>query len=106
MRQVITSKQEFEDEVHGSDGGMLLLFRSNSSSRSDVDGYAEEAEDKCGDDYPVCTIDIDGVKLSDADVAKYQQGVTVICCTVLVNDSVVYKKVNPYRVELRLEIRC
>ena len=106
MRQVITSKQEFEDIVHGSTGGMLLLFHSNSSSQSDLDDYADEAEDKCGPNYRVYTINIDDVRLSDGDVAKYQRGVTVICCTVLVSDSVTYKELNPDIAELRLNISC
>lgn len=106
MRQLITSKEEFERKVHGSTGGMLLLFHSHSSSQSDLNDYADEAEKECGSNYRVYTINIDDVRLSDADVAKYQSGITVICCTVLMDDSVTYRAVNPDPAELRLNIRC
>jgi hypothetical protein len=106
MRLVITSKEEFENKVHCSNGGMLLLFHSNSSSQSDLNDYVEEAEDKCGSDYRVYTINIDDVWLSKADVAKYQSGVTVICCTVLMDDSVAYQEVNPDPAVLRHNISC
>lgn len=106
MRQIITSKEEFQCKVHHSTGKMLLLFHSNSSSQSDLNDYVEEAEDKCGPNYCIYTVNIDDVRLSDADIAKYQRGVTVICCTVLMDDSVTYKELNPDPAELRSNISC
>ncbi len=107
MRFKITSKEEFEEKIASATNGLLLLFHSSDSSLLDLDDYAKEAEDKCKpNDYSVYTINIDNVKLSSADVAKYQIGVTVICCTILKNNSVIYKEINPDPSRLRLHVIC
>lgn len=106
MKTELTLKKEFEKKVHNSKDGMLLLFYSDNSPKKRLKNYIKEAEDKCGTDYPVFTINIDKVFLSEDDVQKYQEGVVVICCTVLMNDKVRYKELNPRLMELMDNIIC
>ncbi len=106
MRTAINSQSDFDTKVKGSKGGMLLMFHATNSSQNDLDKYADQAKDKCGENYLVYTIDIDKVGLSSADVNKYQDNKFVICCTVLFDDVVVYKKVNPDPAELWNKIQC
>lgn len=102
----ITSKSAFEAKVRGSKGGALLLFYSDITSNSDLKKYGREAEDKCGPNYRVYTINIDLVVLANEDVTKYQEGVEVICCTVLLDDEVRFKKADPSLAALRRSIIC
>ncbi|MBC8484966.1 MAG: hypothetical protein H8D45_02885 [Bacteroidetes bacterium] len=106
MKSELTSKKDFETKVHNSEGGMLLLFHSDNPAEDDIKIYINEAKKKCGYNYPVYTINIDRVFLSKVDIQKYQEDVVVICCTVLMNDKVLYRKVNPQPAELWKEIEC
>ncbi len=106
MRQTINSQQEFDNGVKGSSGGMMLLFHSSNSDPDDLDKYATKAEQLCGPTFSIFSIDIDHVVLSPSDVVKYQDGLFVICCTLLFSDNVIYKEVNPDPADLTNSIQC
>jgi hypothetical protein len=106
MRQAITSQQDFDQKVKNSSGGILLLFHSDASSDQDLQKYQDQAEDKCDSNFRVYTVNIDHIILSANDIATYQSGVNVICCTVLFNSGVHYKQVDPDPAELWLKIEC
>lgn len=106
MKQAIQSQLEFDRKIKGSKGGALLLFHSTQSPPSEISNYAEQAEDKCGIQFSVYTMNVDELILSKEDVQKYQEGKYVICCCVLFDDKVLYKKVNPDPAELWNQIQC
>lgn len=106
MRQAITTQDEFNEKVKNSKGGVLLLFHSDNTAEERLQKYQDQAEDKCGPNYRVFTVNIDHIILSGEDISKYQHGKDVVCCTVLMNDVVKYKQLDPVPTDLWLKIEC
>ncbi len=78
MRQAITTQDEFNQKAKNSKGGVLLLFHSDNTAEERLQKYQDQAEDKCGPNYRVFTVNIDHIILSSEDISKYQHGKDVV----------------------------
>lgn len=100
----ITSLDEFEQKVKNSDKDQLLIFYSNQSNASRVNGYriiGLKAAVSAGQPIEVYRINIQTCPLSSEDKKKYMIGNQVICCTTINDGTVMEKIVEPLEFTLR-----